>query len=609
MAATVLFRRLGDVSDIALSIEALEASAQLQGLSSLQRMMTVVNLGATYGTRYEAFGDREDLDNSIKHYRDVLAFPGTFSEMMAVTSGNLSLSLICRFDVAGDVGDLEEALTLAEKAMDLLPLTGVYRPNALSYVADALLRRYRLTHERSDIDKAINALEECIAITNAGQAFRSDRLLSLSRILLLRWKDVGKEEGDVDRAIQLAIEALSLRQSGHPRRHEALNALSSALSVRFNRLRLHSDYFAAVQHQKEAIDISPPGSAFRPQALFGLARLYLIPDAPNHDPLAAMSLCKEALEDDSSTAYLCLQDAIDIQPALESAARHPSFSPDSRGQLLSIYQTMLNLLPRVAYFGLDASARLRVLKSADHFATTAAAHAILLDRPETAVEILEQGRGVFWSQGLKLRSQFDQLPADLRDKISVTAYQLERAMCQMPQDDTSQAKVEVEEADRKIRRLSDEFQELVEQIRSLPGHERFLLPLNFAALSVAAERGPVVVFLTSETVNCAIIIQNGGFVEVVKLAAISSRLYEAVGAALRGSSTRVPQDDEGLVDDLNSEDRSTDDGVGRLILGKPRRSNNSVEPLLAKIWTSVMEPVTKALNLQVLHAVSHLYEC
>lgn len=520
--------------------------------------------------------------------------------MIGLTSGNLSLSLVCRFDVAGDADDLEEALGLAENATKIVPLTHTFRPHTISHLADILLRRYQLTHKKLDLDRAINTLKESTQIHSAQLAYHSDHLLSLSRALLLRWKDFSSEESEIDEAVQLAKDALLLRQPGNPRRHEALNVLSEALCARFTQHHFREDYDMAVKFQKEAVDISPLESVFRPQTLFRLAKFFLLLDVPCFDPASAMSLCTEALECSIATAYLCLQDAINIQPALEAAARLPSFSPDNRRQLLNVYRITLNLLPQVAYFGLDAPARLRVLKGAEKFAATAAAHAILLGQPETAVEALEQGRGIFWNQSLKLRNQPSGLPSDIQERLSDMTHRLERAMCQTPQDSSYKKKAEIEDFDRKLRHLSNEFQVLVEQIRNLPGHERFLLPLEFATLSTAAQRGPIIVFLTSEIIDCAIIVRHASPLRVVTLADIPYDLYDAMCISLGNASSTTQQRDDHHLQYLETSNKTTKGELVRLGLSKSRQQKNpgSIEQLLERTWSTVMQPVVDALELK-----------
>ena len=65
----------------------------------------------------------------------------------------------------------------------------------------------------------------------------------------------------------------------------------------------------------------------------------------------------------------------------------------------------------MAYFGLDAKSRLRTLAKSDELAANGSAHALTLAEPRIAIELLEQGRAVFWLQHLGLRTKFNALPS------------------------------------------------------------------------------------------------------------------------------------------------------------------------------------------------------
>jgi len=70
---------------------------------------------------------------------------------------------------------------------------------------------------------------------------------------------------------------------------------------------------------------------------------------------------------------------------------------------------------------------LRVLAKAENLATGAASQALEMSRADDAIELLEQGRAVFWSQCLRLQTHFTELPQDLALSLYVTSRQLEQA--------------------------------------------------------------------------------------------------------------------------------------------------------------------------------------
>jgi hypothetical protein len=84
------------------------------------------------------------------------------------------------------------------------------------------------------------------------------------------------------------------------------------------------------------------------------------------------------------------------------------------------YQTAIGLLPVLAWRGLDRVSRERLIAEFPLLASNAGACAIAADRSALAVELLEQGRAVLWSQLLETRSDL----ADLDGADHQTALRL-----------------------------------------------------------------------------------------------------------------------------------------------------------------------------------------
>ena len=114
--------------------------------------------------------------------------------------------------------------------------------------------------------------------------------------------------------------------------------------------------------------------------------------------------------------------------------------------------------------------------------------------PAHAVELLEQGRGVFWSQLSRLHSPLDDVvlvssPAGkmLADEFTRLALLIRNAL-NLPGVDQHE----------RLCRLNVELRIIVGNIRNLPGLSRFLLPSLFADLQHAASGGPVVIVNASK---------------------------------------------------------------------------------------------------------------
>ena len=113
--------------------------------------------------------------------------------------------------------------------------------------------------------------------------------------------------------------------------------------------------------------------------------------------------------------------------------------------------------------------------------------------PARAVELLEQGRGVFWSQLARLHSPLEDVilasPAgkELADEFTQLASFIRNAVNSPGADQHEQ-----------VCHLNLEMQRAVTNIRNLPGLSRFLLPSLFPDLQHAASGGPVIIVNASE---------------------------------------------------------------------------------------------------------------
>ena len=108
--------------------------------------------------------------------------------------------------------------------------------------------------------------------------------------------------------------------------------------------------------------------------------------------------------------------------------------------------------------------------------------------PTIAVELLEQGRGVFWSKLTRLRSPLDDVIASgpvgktLADEFTGLTSLIRNCL-----DSTSAAQHD------RVCRLNLELQRVVSNIRGLPGLSQFLLPPLFSDLQHAASAGLVII--------------------------------------------------------------------------------------------------------------------
>ena len=349
----------------------------------------------------------------------------------------LALHLSDRYDQLGAMGDLEEAIVFDREALSLRPQGHTDRSSSLNNLANRLSTRYKQVGAMQDLDEAIVLDREALSLRPQGHPDRSSSLNNLALHLSTRYKQVGAMQ-DLDEAIVLAREALSLLPQGHPGRSRTLTDLARHLRSRFARSK-------QLQDKEE---------------LFSL-----------YAQLAHIT--QTVSSSDLSSAREWIRVAKDF--------RHPT--------LLLAYETALRFLGQHLVTLPPLPQHLVIFKSlTSSLAVDAFSACVRKCAPARAVELLEQGRGAFWSQLSRLHSPLEDVisasPAgkELAEEFTRLASLIRNAVNSPGADQHEQ-----------VCHLNLEMQRVVTSIRELPGLSRFLLPSLFSDLQRAASEGPVVI--------------------------------------------------------------------------------------------------------------------
>lgn len=398
---TVLLHRyyqLGDTRDLNEGIRMYQESVPLCSPGHIHRALALNNSASALQIRYQLHGLVDDLEQSTKVLRKSLSICQPGNSMRDMVSNNLTQNLRVRFSLLGDESDIKEAIMLIREALEhrsgdatlLLTLT------------QSLREAYEQYYRMQDLDEAINVQEAWIRKQDTGVDTASLHLVDLAELLLLRAKVIEDLDG-LNRAAELCQRALDLLQPRNLVKHHILRVYSDVLRRRFFALNVPSDAHEALARAEEALALLSPSNAERALCLFTLSRLYLTRDTPFYSQGAAIHIFREAMENSHCNPQLRLRHGVDILEMMEQTQNGIIDGPP-RVHLLDSYRLTIDLLPRVAYFGLDARTRLRVLTKAEGLAINGAANAVLAGQPEIAVELLEEGRAVFWNQHLRLRT-------------------------------------------------------------------------------------------------------------------------------------------------------------------------------------------------------------
>ena len=161
---------------------------------------------------------------------------------------------------------------------------------------------------------------------------------------------------------------------------------------------------------------------------------------------------------------------------------------------LPAYETALRLLVQHLTTLPSLPRHLTVIRSlTSSLAADAFSAGLRCQSSKKAVELLEQGRGVFWGQLIRLRSPLDDV-VEYGPAGRTLADEFRRLTSAIRDAFDSPG---LDQHDRACH-LNLELQGVVSNIRELPGLSRFLLPSLFPDLQAAAKGGPIIVINASK---------------------------------------------------------------------------------------------------------------
>ncbi|KAH6880957.1 CHAT domain-containing protein [Coprinopsis sp. MPI-PUGE-AT-0042] len=489
------FERTGDLSDIAEAISVQHRAVQLtpEGHADLPGRLS--NLGSSFQCRFERTGELSDIAEALSaKHRAVQLTPEGHANLPGFLN-NLGNSFLCRFKHTGDLSDIAEAISAKHRAVQLTPEGHADLPGFLNNLGSSFQYRFERTGELSDIAEAISAQHRAVQLTPEGHADLPGFLNNLGTSFLRRFERTG-DLSDIAEAISAQHRAVQLTPEGHANLPTHLMNLGTSFLRRFERAGDLADMAEAISAQRRAVQLTPEGHAHLPGFLNNLGNSFLFRFERTHsgeDLVASISSYKSAATSSFGPPQKRLKAARIWAHLLNQ--HHPE-SIDT----LHAFDTALTLIALIA--GLEESVRGRYSQLQDicGIALEAASAAFSLGRPDKALEWLEQGRCVVWSQLSNLRTPIDDLRihnSQLAQSVADVSKQLETSGSSRGQshiDLPMLEKISLEDEARAHLKLARQWDDLLKTVRSIPGFESFLLPLPCSSLlQHLPPSGPVVI--------------------------------------------------------------------------------------------------------------------
>ncbi|KAF8437625.1 CHAT domain-containing protein [Boletus edulis BED1] len=444
------------------------------------------NLAYCLYARFKRIGTLSDLREAIDLHQKALEIRQPGHRDRPVTLNNLALCLSSLFDQQGVVSDLDNAINLLHDALDLLQHNDFHRSFVSLNLGDSLYTRFKHTENVDDLLKAIEFHQQALRPQDDDDPAQPYASSSLARSLFSRFEKL-RDIADLERAISLDRDTISRCPTGHSIRPKSLHNLGECLFSQFSLFKETSDLDAAIEFHLAALRLRPLGHPDRSSSLSSLAKCYLT--RSRHSKRSKKTDMHEAFKHYSDLSAISQTvHAVFLQDVYAARDWVCAAEETTHNTTILAYQTLFKLVVNHLATLPSLTQHFALLKKLTlSFAMNAFSACLRHDSPADAVELLEQGRAVFWGLLSRLRSPLDEVVAlgDTGERLAEKFKELASPLRHASQHDQAW-------------NLNAQLQDVVSAIRGLPGLSRFLLPPLFSDLQRAASGGPVIIVNASQ---------------------------------------------------------------------------------------------------------------
>ncbi|KAG9095313.1 hypothetical protein FRC06_009915 [Ceratobasidium sp. 370] len=529
-----LFERLGDREDLNRALKCKEQAVLLTPDDDLDKLGRLSNLGNSYQGLFDQTGQPDNLKKAISWKQRAAQLTPDDHPNKPGRLNNLGISYLSLFKHQGKVEDLDQAISCQHQAVFLTPDDHPERPARLNNLSGSYQRLFERLGRIEDLDKVISFQEEAVRLASDDHTSKPAWLSNLGTAYQSLYERLGKHD-DLENSVKFQNRAIMLTPDDHVHKQTLFNSLGNSYLLLFESLGRLGDLKKSIESYKQAVELTPLWHPSRPARLSNLGSSYRrlfehlgrvedMQRSIKHQCEALMLTPDDhpAKSDQLSNlgrSYQCLferrgqpQDVLDAINCFREAACLPTGNPTTQLHAsqawaglssallespIEAYRQSMIHLPKVVWLGTSVARRYESLTSeVRSLVAEAAAAAVAFQQPDVALEWLEEGRTIVWTQMLRLRTPLDQLfeaAPELAEQLKLVAHSLEQAS--IPQSTSMEHQIDppLDQAALTQRRLASEWDGLLHQARDLPGFQNFLRPKPFAELANAAHVGSVVV--------------------------------------------------------------------------------------------------------------------
>jgi tetratricopeptide (TPR) repeat protein len=480
--------------------------------------------------RYERLRRLDDLDEAVDYGRGASGSGGGVRRGLVLSS--LSTALRMRYDSVGSADDLEDAHEACRTALRLVPYTSRHYPRCSSEFGALHRAEYERTQQPRSLDLAIEHVRKSLRSARVLGSARTVDMTTLCALLAERGRRT-KDVPDLDAAVDVGRQVLRIVQPDDQLFQPCQNNLALALRARFELHGRTDDVDEAIRLAHRAAEAVLPTAPQRADHRLNLA--LALHARYRHEQRNRGEHARTGQEIDwalEAARDAANHDVADVLTRIKAGLAWSDIAATTGryAQAVTAFEAVIELLPRVASRELRREDQEDRLGQWTGIAVNAAACALAAGSEDTALVLLEQGRGVLLSRALdaradltelharnpELAAEFEELRAELDttyDPSATFSDVLELAGSAASSADVRKAGAE-DRARRMRRAQTERWNDLLARIRAEDGLADFAGTPSLERILAQSADGPVVYLNVSEYRSDAIILRPAGALTV-----------------------------------------------------------------------------------------------
>ncbi|WP_344530265.1 CHAT domain-containing protein, partial [Streptomyces rectiviolaceus] len=536
----------GRSADLAEALRLLRQAEPLLPPGHPERPVTLSDLGMVLSSSHQRTGDPGELNEAILALREAVELTSEGHEILGVRLLNLGMALGLRHRLTEDGEDLREAQECRRRAAELPGLGVAHRAALLGSTAISKMSGLeRAADPAARLDEVIRLFREALALTPADDPRLPRRRHNLSMALITRCR-AARRIGDAREARGLADAVIAALPADSPELPGALAVAAGARLSGLGAVLSSTVRGEAVALFRRAVEVTPPGHARRTLRLTNLGNA--LRDLPaGRDRPAGLAEAADVFRAAALEHQCAPSERLD-------AARSWGDTWAELGvwdRALDGYVVAVDLLHSVAPRHLVRDDQEFLLGRTIGLGAAAAACAVRCGRPDLAVGLLEQARGVLLSHAFDADSDLTRLREtapgiadrfeELRDALDTATDGREPLDGEfLGEGPSNTSRASDARADRR-QQLAAEWRQLTDLIRAEHPELGLLRPVrewHERELRATAAAGPVVLVNVSPYGSDALLVRERS-IEAVPLPGLGPEPTTARRKAFQDALERI----------------------------------------------------------------------